>query len=216
MTAINKFLYIAIIHSIVFLCISNTSKAQDKDTAVYHVKADTSKVDTLPKKKHHKLTKPDQAALMSAIIPGLGQVSHKDAWWHVPIIYAGFGVIGYFIYDKNTQYQLYRSYYQTRLRTNANPNDTTYDPYNPLNKKAIFKYPDQWLLDQREYYRRNRDLSIIVGVVWYAANILDAYVAAQLRDFDISNNLSMQVQPVNFSLIGNQPFVTCGLKFNLK
>jgi hypothetical protein len=217
MTAIHKPVIIILVCFIVLLCGTNRACAQYKDTTVYHVNtADSTTKDTVPKKKHHGMSKPNQAALMSAIIPGLGQIGHKDAWWHVPIIYAGFGVMGYFIYDNNNQYNLYRYAYLTRMRTNADTTDKNYDQFNPLIKNAPHPMSDNELLDEREYYRRNRDLSIIVTVVWYAANIIDAYVAAHLREFDISNNLSMRVDPVNFSMIGNQPFVTCGLKFNLK
>jgi hypothetical protein len=217
MCVARKYRFLFLICFVFILLPFYKANAQDKDTAIYAVKSDTAKGDTIPKKKHQKMSKPDQAALMSAIIPGLGQIGHKDAWWHVPIIYAGFGVIGYFIYDNNNSYQQFRSYYQTRLRTDANPKDSAYDPYNPLNKHAIgYIYYASDLLSYREVYRRNRDLSIILAVAWYGANILDAYVSAHLREFDITNNLSMQVQPLNFSLLANQPVVSCGLKFNLK
>jgi len=213
---------------IIMVSAFSMAHAQEKDSLIYNVrpdtakskfaKADSTKSDTLAHKKHvhHPMSKYDKAALMSAIVPGLGQIGHKDAWWHVPIIYAGFAVMGYIIYDQNNQYQLYRGYYQTRLKTDADTSNHHYDPLNELSPIAGPKETTDQLLSDREFYQRNRDLTIIISVIWYAANIIDSYVAAQLRDFDISNNLSMHFDPINISLIGNQPVVTCGLKFNLK
>jgi hypothetical protein len=145
--------------------------------------------------KHH-LTKPDKAAIMSAIIPGLGQIGYNDSWWHVPVIYAGFAVMGYAIYYNNTQYNIYRTAYTNSVMPDGASNGD--------------------ILQNREYYRRNRDLTIIIASVWYAANILDAYVSAHLREFDISNNLAMNIEPLNISMLGSQPVVTCGLKLNLR
>jgi hypothetical protein len=45
------------------------------------------------------------------------------------------------------------------------------------------------------FYRRYRDLSIIITIAYYALTIVDAYVDAQLYDFDISPNLSMHITP---------------------
>jgi len=177
---------------------------------------DTLKTDTAaPKHKH--LSEPDKAAIMSAILPGLGQAGHHDTWWHVPIIYAGFATLGYFIWTNDTSYINYRNAFRLRVATTQNPNDQHYDYYNGLNPHhgpQIIDYDA--LLSNREYYRRNRDLLIIVTSVWYVANILDSYVFAQLRTFDISNDLTMRVQPLNISIMGNQPVVTCGLKLNLR
>jgi hypothetical protein len=54
-------------------------------------------------------------------------------------------------------------------------------------------------------------------VIVYAANIVDAYVFAQLKDFDVSNDLSMQLHPINISMMpGFQPAVTTGITLKLK
>ena len=185
------------------------------DTSSTTYVKDSSKTDTTAP-KHKKLSEPDKAAIMSAIIPGLGQATHHDTWWHVPIIYAGFAVMGYVIWWNDTNYLNYRNAYRMRVATELDTNNHHYDVYNPLNKSSTRQMSDQDLLDNREFYRRNRDLTIIIASVWYVANILDAYVFTQLRTFDISNDLSMRIEPVNFSMMGNQPVVTCGLKFNIR
>lgn len=176
---------------------------------------DTLKTDTVAP-KHRHLSEPDKAAIKSAIIPGWGQITHKDTWWHVPIIYAGFAVFGYFIWWNNQNYDTFRNAYRQRIATELDTNNRNYDIYNVLNPVKGPKYQDQGLLDSREYYRRNRDLLIIVTSVYYLANILDAYVFTHLREFDISNDLTMRIQPLNISMLGNQPVVSCGLKFNLR
>ena len=176
---------------------------------------DSSKTDTAAP-KHHHLSEPDKAALKSAIIPGWGQITHKDTWWHVPIIYAGFAVFGYFIWYNNANYDTFRNAYRQRLATELDTSNHNYDIYNQLSKVKGPKYLDAGLLDNREYFRRNRDLLIIFTSVFYIANILDAYVFTHLREFDISNDLTMRIQPLNISMLGNQPFVTCGLKLNLR
>jgi hypothetical protein len=185
-------------------CLS--ARIKDSTIVVAH-KADNTADDSTPK-KHHKMTKPDQAALMSAIIPGLGQIGHHDSWWHVPIIYGGFAALAFGIYDNNNQYQLFRIYFSQRLKFEAD-NSMSKDPYFGIKE-------DQWLVGQRDDYRRNRDLLVMVSFGWYAANIIDAYVAAHLREFDIGNKLSMSWHPLKMVSIEKQTMFVSGFTFNLK
>ena len=191
------------------------SKIIRPDSAALTSAPDTLKTDTAAP-KHHHLSEPDKAAIKSAIIPGWGQIGHKDTWWHVPIIYAGFAVFGYYIWFNDVNYYIYRNAYRQRVATEADTTNHNYDIYNPLSTVKGPKLSDQGLLDNREYYRRNRDLLIIVSSVFYIANIMDAYVFTHLREFDISNDLTMRIQPLNISMMGNQPVVSCGVKFNLR
>ena len=65
-------------------------------------------------------------------------------------------------------------------------------------------------------YRRYRDLSIVGAVAFYAITVIDAYVDAQLADFDISPDLSMQVAPTLFQTPNRyKPSVGVQLNFNL-
>lgn len=131
--------------------------------------------------KPHSIKK---AAIYSAVLPGLGQVYNKAAW-KVPIIYAGFGVLTYFIISNNKEYQLYHEAYVYKANGRTDPID------NP--------YVDKYNLDQlqrgMDYYRRNRDLSFIVTGIWYTLNILEAYVDAHFFDYDISEDLSINIRP---------------------
>ncbi|MEI6310956.1 MAG: DUF5683 domain-containing protein [Bacteroidota bacterium] len=143
-------------------------------------------VDTtaLPKKKLHS---PLKAVLFSAALPGLGQAYNKK-YWKIPIVYAGLGVGAYFLYDQNKKYQGFRKAYQMKV-----DGDPLTDGKYVLNNRV---YTSESNLEQaKNYYRRNVDLISALLVVWYGLNLVDAAVDAHLFDFDVSDDLSMQIAP---------------------
>lgn len=144
---------------------------------------------------------PGKALMMSAILPGAGQIYNKK-YWKVPIVYAGFAACAYFINFNNTSFQKYRKAYIQR----ADGDSSTIDPY-------INVYTESNLLDLKTYYRRNRDLTIIITVAVYVLNLLDAYVDAHLFNFNVNDNLSLQVMPDYYRTNFNKP--TAGIKVNL-
>lgn len=129
---------------------------------------------------------PRKALLFSAVLPGLGQAYNKK-YWKIPIIYAGFAGIAYAIVFNQRYYSDYKNAYYNRA--NGLP-----DNY-PL-------YTEDDLLTLDNYYHKYRDLSIICGGFLYILNLVDANVDAQFFTFDVSDNLTLQVQPylnpVNF------------------
>ena len=129
----------------------------------------------------HSITR---AAVYSAVLPGLGQAYNRK-YWKIPIIYAGFGVIGYFIISNNNEYQLYKEAYVYTA------NNETY----PIDNPYVGRYNLTQLQEGMDYYGRNRDLSYIIGGVWYIANILEAYVDAHFFDYDISEDLTLRLSP---------------------
>jgi hypothetical protein len=131
--------------------------------------------------KPHSITK---AAVFSAVLPGLGQAYNKK-YWKIPIIYAGLGVFGYFVVKNNNEFIMFKEAY---LYVANGETDTIDNPY-------AYKYNQTQLKDAMDYYRRNRDFSIILGGLWYTLNILEAYVDAHFFDYDISDDLSMHVSP---------------------
>jgi hypothetical protein len=138
----------------------------------------THKSDTL-KKKHS----PKKAALMSACLPGLGQVYNKK-YWKVPVIYVGFAALGYAFYRSQTLYVNYRDAYKYRVDNDP----TTIDNY-------MYVYSDNTLFEIQQHYHRNRDLSAIgLGLV-YILNIVDASVDGHLFTFDVSDDLSFNIHP---------------------
>jgi hypothetical protein len=132
---------------------------------------------------HTDFHSPNKALLLSAVLPGAGQFYNKK-YWKIPVLYAGFAACGYFIKFNDIRYQKYRKAYIQRVDGDS----LTIDPYVNL-------YTDANLLDLKNYYRRNRDLTIIITVAVYVINLLDAYVDAHLFNFNVNDNLSLRVAP---------------------
>jgi hypothetical protein len=150
---------------------------------------------------------PSTAAILSTILPGAGQVYNRS-FWKVPVVYGGFAVIAYGIHFNHGRYTDFRDAYKIRLKDDPD----NLDPYHPSVPNDLPKYAhESQLLAQREYYRRNRDLFIISSVVLYALNIVDAYVDAHLKEFEISDDLSLKIQPANFINLAGQTGVTTGI-----
>ena len=124
----------------------------------------------------------NKAALLSAVLPGAGQVyNHK--YWKVPILAAGAGTLIYLIRFNNGYYQDYKGAYIAR----ADDDPTTSDDYPNLTLDD--------LRVRKDYYRRNRDLCYILCGGLYILNIVDAYVDAQLKGFDVSDDITMKISP---------------------
>ncbi len=171
------FLHSSHIRRLLLLCLTITvmwQAVQAQDTL-------TNRGDTSNVRKHS----PAKASIFSAVIPGLGQVYNKK-YWKIPIIYAGFGVFAYFINQNSTEYHKFKEAYIWKVS-----NDTV-----PIDNPYIYKYPsvDQ-LKSGKDYYERNLEISWILCGVWYILNILDASVDAHLMNFDVSDNLSLHIEP---------------------
>ncbi len=132
---------------------------------------------------------PKKALLMS-IVPGLGQIyNHK--YWKLPIVYVGFGVIGYFVVTNRNYYRTFKEAYDYKIsHPDCKPTSTDCD------NEYAKKYDEATLKMIRDYYRRNMQLSYIIGGAWYLLQMVDANVDAHLSHWNISNNLSMDVAPV--------------------
>ncbi len=165
----------SIILSLVFIIsFSIWSNAQELTTnGERTVKTDSSAYNHSPKK----------AAIMSSALPGLGQIYNKK-YWKVPIIYAGFGALTYYIIDNNKNYIEFRDAYRARV-----DNDPTNDNIKP-------EYTTDNLRIIKNIYWKNRDLMVILTAVLYAVNILDATVDAHFFTYDISDDLSFNISPI--------------------
>jgi hypothetical protein len=135
------------------------------------VEADTiMAVQPLAEQEEEEIHSPRKATIYSAVLPGLGQVYNKK-YWKVPLIYIGFGAIGYFINWNNENYQLFRIGYDHL--TDQNPETQDYlkieavrrNNYN-LDNPTEFNNLKTALSRQQDYYRRNRDLLIISLLVF--------------------------------------------------
>lgn len=126
---------------------------------------------------------PKKATLFSAILPGLGQ-AYNNQYWKIPIIYGGGLLIGHYIDYNNRIYNEFRN----ALIAEADDNDLTVNPYSG-------RFSEDALERNRDAFRRNRDMLIIIAGAFYLLNIVDAHVSAHLHEFDINENLSMKVSP---------------------
>lgn len=172
----------------------------------------TSEADTTQQKQFFlsgfkNLGRPGRAAVFSAIVPGLGQI-YNGAWWKTPIIYATGGVLGFFIVDNHTKMKDFET--AMRIRQNGGEDAYYYDRvYGNDTQRGT-----QFLRVSRDYHRRNRDMTVILSVVAYTMQIAEAYVHGHMREFDVSENLSLRVQPDVFRTPASNTF-TPGLTLTL-
>lgn len=129
----------------------------------------------------------------SAIVPGWGQYTNGGLWWiKVPVIYGGYVTAGLVFEFNHRYYRDILSEVQFRLDNN----DAT---LNPLYQN----YNTQSLINAKDFYRRNRDLTVLITVGWHALNAIEAYVDSMLKNrWSISEDLSFKVSP---TLIPSQP-----------
>ena len=138
-----------------------------------------------------------RAAVLWAIIPGGGQVYNRK-YWKVPIIIGGMTALYYAISWNNNNLLEYAKAYSDIKSDDPMTNDSWIafvpagaDP-NSYRTNGSFQ---ETLRHGRDFYRRNRDLSIIIAVGVYALSIVDAYVDAELAHFDISPELTLRATP---------------------
>lgn len=134
---------------------------------------------------------PSRAAKLSLMLPGAGQIYNhnampkgkKNAWWKVPIIYAGIGATGYLMVDNHIKQRALKTEFSHRLDYGepSNPNYTAYD--------------DNGVLQLYESHKGARDMMLFGFLAVYGLNILDALVEAHFVEFDVSPDLSMRFTP---------------------
>lgn len=128
------------------------------------------------------ISSPVRAAMLSATLPGMGQVYNRK-YWKVPIVYAGFGTLVYFLDMNLSEYQRWRTAYIARV--DGNPNTVDDYPFHSTHH----------LQRAMEYYRRNLEVTYILAAALYILNILDASVDAHLMDFDVGEDLAIGFRP---------------------
>ncbi|GFI34297.1 hypothetical protein IMSAGC014_00786 [Bacteroidaceae bacterium] len=149
---------------------------------------------------------PKRALWLSLVFPGAGQIYNRK-YWKLPIIYGGFLGCTYALMWNQ---QMYRDYSQAYLDImDDDPNTNSYLDMLPPRFditgreeqfKKIFKR-------KKDFYRRNRDLSAFCFIGVYLLSVIDAYVDAQLSEFDITPDLSMRLEP---AVIQNKSIGTSG------
>lgn len=164
-----------------------------------------------------KIHLPRKATIYSAVLPGLGQIYNKQIW-KVPIIYGGFVGLGWLVQYNHIKYLDYkRSYFE------LNDSDLETDYYNeildPDNLSPIDELAESSSLNDRivnniDFFSRRRNVLIIGLVGFYLFNILDANVTAHLIDFDISEDLTLNFEPVAIDPLTNTPILGATFTYN--
>lgn len=136
--------------------------------------------DSVSQKKLHS---PRKAGIYSAILPGLGQAYNRK-YWKIGVIGAGTAALVYSYQFSLRNYRLHKN--ELILRQS--------DAISGFNEDLAL-YSDGDLNELQDFYRRNRDLTVIGFALLYTLNIIDATVDAHFFDFNMSDDLSLQIRP---------------------
>jgi len=149
---------------------------------------------------------PKKAYLMAAIFPGVGQVYNRQ-YWKLPVVYGGFCRFLYAISWNSKNYSDYRNAYfdivldKERDPTGEHPENwsQSWQDFIPANVDPAKYFTNTMfqsnLKSGKDFYRRNRDLSIILSIAFYLICVADSYVDAQMYDFDVSPDISFRFSP---------------------
>ena len=133
-----------------------------------------------------------KATTLSLICPGAGQIYNKS-YWRAPIVVGGLASMVYVIDWNNRGFQRFKTAYSLRADFEHNP-DKYPEGVSPDEFKG--RYSASYLKNLRDSYRRNRDLSLLLTAGVYIFQAVDAHVDAHLKDFDISDELSVELHPI--------------------
>ena len=158
------------------------------------------------------LPDPQKSLWYAFIFPGAGQIYNRS-YWKLPIVYGGAVGLVYGISWNNRYYKEYAQAYRDIM--DSDPNTKSYENLLPYGTDPNSSYAQNLMKNKHNTYRRYRDLCIVGAVAFYALTIIDAYVDAQLADFDISPDLSMRVRPTLLVTENTQkPSFGVGIGFN--
>ena len=184
--------------------------AAPADTAILLMKADST-FNKLPAPKKQFIPSSNRALWLAMVFPGGGQIYNRK-YWKLPIVYGGFVGCAYALSWNN---KMYKDYSQAYLDIMDNdPGTQSYEDFIPPSVsiegqeerfKEIFR-------KRKDIYRRQRDLSIFCFIGVYVLSIIDAYVDAELSNFDISKDLTLRVEPTTFNDYNSKNFNSVGLQ----
>ncbi len=155
-----------------------------------------------------------KATTLACIFPGAGQIYNRS-YWKVPFVVGGFASMIYCIDWNNRGFQRFKKAYNLLSDYDEHPENYPNGPTDEFHGR----YSADFIKNLRDNYRRNRDLCIILSGALYVLQIIDAHVDAHLKDYDISDDLSMNLEPlVNYTYVptlqGNRPVFGFNLSLN--
>ena len=200
-----------------FICVGVQSlfaQADKKVAPAFILKTDSTKTvstqkDSVPSKPKHI---PRIATRRSALIPGWGQAYNRE-YWKIPIVYGALAIPTYTFIDNNNYYKMCKFAYDAVFAATYNSDSSQLKNIDPKVKRS--DGTALGLTDYQNYrnsFRRNRDYSIFWFIIVWGLNVVDATVFAHLKEFDISSDLSIHVQP-NLNLVTKLPEMGFVLNF---
>ncbi|QKJ31144.1 hypothetical protein HQ865_15730 [Mucilaginibacter mali] len=212
--------YLIIISLLGIACFA--AKAQTADSLTRKSKTDSvyRNQDTdpakrfVPKAKKERVYHPDsthsprKAWTRSAFVPGWGQV-YNHHWWKVPAIYAGLGSLGYAIVSNHQSYKDFLAVAKfqqqgkpyTDPMFDNDPNRDLYIRYGTISKEGI--------INAKDGYFRNFEISILGFIAVWGVNIVDAYIYGKLQhSYSMDNNFSFKVEPTIYQPVYASNFNT--------
>ncbi|SMO52966.1 hypothetical protein SAMN06265379_102283 [Saccharicrinis carchari] len=212
-SSVNKYrVFLQVAVWIVILGSCNRAYAQNDNSTI--IVEDTIYAKPVTIKTHS----PHKATFYSAILPGLGQAYNKK-YWKIPILYAGIGGVIYGLDFNTTNYKKYRRAYRDFLI--QDPANKSYLEVLPptisedqvINGGQYASWFQQALENKKKYYKKYRDLSYVGLALVYVLNLVDASVDAHFKSFDVSNDLSMHVEPTITPVYGGFSGVGVQVRF---
>lgn len=181
---LNKLIFSIVFLLSIFFC--TNSFAQKVDSTAIKPADSTNKKNILALDTSANKYNPKVATFRSAVIPGWGQAYNKK-YWKIPIIYGALGITAGVFFDNLKTYKLLKKAIIYRSDTIA-ANDALIDRrFKNLSTESIRSY--------RNSYRQNVDYSVLVFIVFWGLNVVDATVDAHLKAFDVSDNISLKIKP---------------------
>lgn len=139
---------------------------------------------------------PNKAVWLATLFPGAGQIYNRK-YWKLPIYYGGFVACTYALTWNSRMYKDYSQAYVDIM--DSDPRTNSFMDFLPpgydASSESIQNQLKNTFKNKKDYYRKYRDLSIFAFVGVYLLSIIDAYVDAELSNFDISQDLSMGISP---------------------
>ena len=184
------------------------------DTTVLALKTDSIQKG-IPQPKQRFIPDSNRSVWLALVFPGGGQIYNRK-YWKLPIVYGGFVGCTYALSWNNKMYKEYSQAYLDIM--DDDPNTKSYEDFLPMNSSIAgqeerFK---ELFRKRKDAYRRQRDLSIFSFIGVYLLSVIDAYVDAELSDFDITKDIGLRVEPAVFNDSRSKNFGSVGLQCSLK
>ncbi len=149
----------------------------------------------IKKKERIETFNPRTAIIRSAIIPGWGQITNKK-YWKLPIVYGALGTTTYLFFRNLRQFNNAKTAYALAIDGDPTNDDQIKQPY-----YSVKDQPER-IKTFRNDVRQNVDYSVLFFILFWGMNVADAAVDAHLKTFNVSDNLSLQIN-AGFSPLAN-------------